>query len=94
MHNSNNSQVFVLKLGVYEFYELSFGASDAKVGRNDFMCERKQSNFISIIFISNQGMQHKMLKKRPVATGLLQSICVVNFFICKRKVKNVSCMKI
>ena len=28
-------------------------------------------------FINNQGKQHKMLKKRPVATGWLQTICAI-----------------
>ena len=51
------------------------------VGSNFFMCERKQSNFIFILvfiyfiiifLINNKGNQHKILKKRPVATGAVR----------------------
>ena len=40
-----------------------------------------------ILFISNQGKQHKMLEKRHVATGWLQTVCVI-YFLCKVKVSN------
>ena len=49
---------------------------------NFFKWERKVSNFnllfllFYLFFTNNQGKQHKMLKKRPVATGWLQTICV------------------
>ena len=51
-----------------------------------FMHERNVNNstYYFIFFINNHGKQHKMLKKRPIATGLLQT--VIRFFICKRKV--------
>ena len=70
-----------------------FGRDGCKV----FMCERKVSNLIYyldilfldiLIFINNQGRQHKMIKMRPGATGCLQTICVIKYFICKRKVSN------
>ena len=59
-----------------------------------YMCDRKVSNLISyfsyfivIFLINDQGKQHRMLKKRPVAMEWLQAICVINFSMCKRKVQ-------
>ena len=43
-----------------------------------FMCEIKVSNLFF----------------RPVATGWLQAICFVNFFICIGKISDFSCIKI
>ena len=58
-------------------YELSFGASLAKVGRNGckvFMHERYVNNsiyyflviFVYFIFVDNHGKQHKMQKSDPL----------------------------
>ena len=57
---------------------------------NFFMCEQKVINLIYcpiyiFIFINNQGRQHKMLWKRPVSMKWLPTICLINFFVCKRK---------
>ena len=32
--------------------------------------------------------------KRTVATGMLQAICFIDAFICRRKERNFSCLKI
>ena len=36
-------------------------------------------------------VSHLSYYKRPVATGWLQAICLINVYICKRKVSNYSC---
>ena len=41
-------------------------------------------------YIGNTNLENKRL----VATRWLQTICFTNFFICKRKVSNFSCIKI
>ena len=42
--------------------------------------------YFFIFYYYNQNKQHKMLIKRQVAIGWLQTICVINFFMCRRKV--------
>ena len=64
-----------------------------------FICERKESNIMYYFFfnffnfINDQGRQHKIPKRRLVAHGYLQIICVINFCMCKRKVSNFSRIK-
>ena len=43
---------------------------------------------VSFFIISKQGEQHKMQLKRSVASGWLQTVCVIKFSMCKRKVSN------
>ena len=44
--------------------------------------------YFYFIFDDNHGRYHKIPNKRPVATGWLQTICVIMFFMCRRKVSN------
>ena len=57
-----------------------------------FLMQKKSEQYLSYFFkyyyyyfINNKGEQHKLLKKRCGATGLLQTICVIKFFMCKEK---------
>ena len=64
-----------------------------------FICERKVSNLIYYSHVLLITMVYnKMLNKRPVSTGWLQTIGVNNnvnnFFMCKRIVINFSCIQI
>ena len=41
--------------------------------------------FSFFFIINSQGKQHKMLRKRAVATGWLQTICTINLKCVKEK---------
>ena len=68
----------------------------AKVAKRNYVRKKTEKfdllffTYFTFIFI-NHDKQHKMLNKPPVATEWLQTVCIITFFMCKRKVSSSIC---